>query len=224
MASYRYYIGGSLGTNAPTYVVRQADEELYQALQTGEFCYVLSSRQMGKSSMMVRTSHLLQKQGSLCTTVDLTRIGGKNITPLQWYKGVVTELWRGFDLLENFNLKSWWRDSEDISLLQRLSYFIEDILLVQFPLDKIVIFIDEIDSILNLNFSVDDFFALIRFCYNQRAINSEYNRITFAIFGVATPRGASQFGKKTKEREKYSRVLIANKGETKPQLHAIGAR
>jgi hypothetical protein len=68
-----------------------------------------------------------------------------------------------------------------------LSHFIKDVLLVQFPQDKIVIFIDEIDSILSLNFAVDDFFALIRFCYNQRAINPEYNRLTFAIFGVATP-------------------------------------
>jgi WD40 repeat protein len=40
---------------------------------------------------------------------------------------------------------------------------------------------------LGLSFSIDDFFALIRFCYNQRAINPEYQRITFAIFGVATP-------------------------------------
>jgi len=49
------------------------------------------------------------------------------------------------------------------------------------------IFIDEVDSLLGLSFSIDDFFALIRFCYNQRAINPEYQRITFAIFGVATP-------------------------------------
>ncbi|MGL4376110.1 MAG: AAA-like domain-containing protein, partial [Microcoleaceae cyanobacterium] len=61
------------------------------------------------------------------------------------------------------------------------------ILLEKLPGTKIIIFIDEIDSILSLNFSVDDFFALIRFCYNQRAINPEYNRLTFAIFGVATP-------------------------------------
>ncbi|HEY9298208.1 MAG TPA: AAA-like domain-containing protein, partial [Phormidium sp.] len=30
-------------------------------------------------------------------------------------------------------------------------------------------------------------FALIRFCYNQRAINPAYKRLTWAIFGVATP-------------------------------------
>jgi WD40 repeat protein len=65
--------------------------------------------------------------------------------------------------------------------------FIEELLLVQFPQQRLFIFVDEIDSLLGLNFSIDDFFALIRFCYNQRAINPEYQRITFAIFGVATP-------------------------------------
>src|SRR5919199_6614761 len=112
--TYRYRVGGSLGIDTPSYVKRKADEELYQALKRGEFCYVLNTRQMGKSSMMVRAYHLLQQEGYRSTTVDMSCVGGENITPLQWYKGIVSELWRGFGLLEKVNLKSWWREEEDI--------------------------------------------------------------------------------------------------------------
>ncbi|MEH2234030.1 MAG: ABC transporter substrate-binding protein [Nostoc sp.] len=47
--------------------------------------------------------------------------------------------------------------------------------------------IDEIDTVLSLDFPTDDFFAFIRSCYNERANNQIYERITFALLGVATP-------------------------------------
>jgi hypothetical protein len=62
---------------------------------------------------------------------------------------------------------------------------------------QIVIFIDEIDSILSLDFPVDDFFALIRAFFNQRVDNSEYNRINFVLLGVATPSELIQDKKRT---------------------------
>ncbi|MTJ06910.1 AAA-like domain-containing protein [Anabaena sp. UHCC 0204] len=186
MNTHTYQVGGSLINNAPSYVERQADIEIYNALKQGEFCYVLNCRQMGKSSLLVRTKHHLEQEGLKCTSLDMTNIGSENITPTQWYKGIVADLCRGFKLLGKLNLKSWWQTGDDISLLQNLSRFIAE-LLTQFPEEKLIIFIDEIDSILRLEFPVDDFFALIRYCYNQRAIDPEYQRLTFAIFGVATP-------------------------------------
>ncbi|HAA29283.1 MAG TPA: hypothetical protein DCE56_18260, partial [Cyanobacteria bacterium UBA8553] len=186
MSDCNYYkVGGSLEYQHPTYVVRQADFDLYEGLQNGEFCYVLNSRQMGKSSLRVQMMKKLKEQGIKCASIDMTRIGN-HVTPSEWYAGVISELLRGFGLSRKVDFSSWWRQRELLPPLQRLRELIEDVLLVEFS-QKLVIFIDEIDSILSLNFSIDDFFAWIRLCYNQRTINPEYNRLSFAIFGVATP-------------------------------------
>ncbi len=188
----RYQVGGSLRPSDPTYVVRQADEHLYQALCRGEFCYVLNSRQMGKSSLLQRTSERLQAAGYLCIYLDLTQLGSENLTPLQWYRGILTILHHGLGLGGQLNLRQWRDDHADLPPVQQLHQFVEEALEVRSapqPLapQPIVILIDEIDSLLSLPFSVGDFFAWIRHCHNQRSHNPLFQQISFALFGVATP-------------------------------------
>ena len=187
IASYRYQVGGSLSSEALTYVVRQADHDIYTALYKGEFCYVFNARQTGKSSLRVRAKHQLQQAGCSCTAIDITSIGSEMMMPNQWYKAIASELWYGFDLTETVNFKQWWQSKPELLPVQQLKQFIEEILLVHVQGERVVIFIDEIDSVLSLNFPLDDFFALLRFCYNQRAENPAYNRLVFALFGVTTP-------------------------------------
>ena len=185
--NYEYKVGGSLGENAPSYVVRKADEDLYQNLKAGEFCYVFNSRQMGKTSLIVRTMNKLLSEGYACSCLDFSVGGSRYIKSEQWYAGIVYKLITYFKLANPSDFfRNWWKEKSNITPVGRLEEFIETVLLASIK-SNIVIFIDEIDSILSLGFPTDDFFALIRNCYEKRNFNCEYQRLTFALVGVATP-------------------------------------
>ncbi|BAZ15828.1 TPR repeat-containing protein [Calothrix sp. NIES-4071] len=178
-----YQVGGSLCEEASTYVVRQADSQLYSGLKAGQFCYLLNCRQMGKSSLRVQTMRRLKKEGVACIAFEMRELCLYEVTEEEFYGGFVSYLVSEFNL--DIDLENWWYGQKIIHPALRLNKFIEEILLEQIT-ESIVIFIDEVDSVLNLVFK-DDFFAFIRSCYNKRADKPKFNRLTFALLGVATP-------------------------------------
>jgi hypothetical protein len=108
-----YVTGGTLRRDALCYVVRKADEELHEGLKHGKFCYLLTARQMGKSSLMVRRPRACVKG---VVALDLTAIG-QNLTAEQWYDGLLSRIGQQLELEEE--LDEFWLGHMRLGPLQR---------------------------------------------------------------------------------------------------------
>ncbi|HEX3046917.1 MAG TPA: AAA-like domain-containing protein [Bacillota bacterium] len=178
-----YKTGGTLDYNHPSYIERTADQELYEKLKQGEFCYILTSRQMGKSSLMVRTALRLRGEGESVVTIDLTSFGN-TLEREQWYDSILSRI--GQQLQLESELEDFWFNHERLSPFQRWMEAISRVVLPKCP-GRLILFIDEIDIVRSFNFSADEFFAGIRECYNRRAEDPEMNRLVFCLLGVLSP-------------------------------------
>ncbi len=200
---FEFQVGGSLPLDAVSYVRRRADQDLYEGLKASKFCYVLNSRQMGKSSLRVRTMARLQGEGIVCVAIDMTAIGSAEVTAEQWYLGVmwaivkqVREQGAGLGDWRLPVVRQWWEERSGLPLVQRWGEFVGEVLLAGVA-QRIVVFVDEIDGVLGLPFRADDFFAAIRELYNRRVDEPDYGRLTFALLGVCAPSDLIQNKRRT---------------------------
>jgi len=178
-----FVVSGTLPLESQSYVPRQADRDLLAALLAGEYCFVLNSRQMGKSSLSVRTMAKLQEAGVQTVFLDLTKLGGSNVTPEQWYIGLLSETGRALGLRKEF--LNYWKENAEYSPVQRFFGALHDVAVARLD-RRIVLFVDEVDAVKSLSFNSDEFFAAVRECYNRRVQEPVYGRLACALVGSAT--------------------------------------
>ena len=109
-----YTVGGTVQAGGGIYIPRPADQELLQLCRDRVFAYVLTPRQMGKSSLMVQTAQQLQlEQLERVRTaiVDLQDLGAQ-VTAEQWYFGFLVKLEDQLEL--DTDVVSWWQERDRI--------------------------------------------------------------------------------------------------------------
>lgn len=174
--------GGTVQASGGLYIPRKADDELLQLCRSGTFAYVLSARQVGKSSLMVRAVERLAGDGVGSVIIDLSKMGVQ-LTAEAWYFGIVLTTSRRLKL--DTNVLAWWNAHAHLGYVQRMIQFFEEVVLEEISA-PVVIFVDEIDTTLSLPFT-DDFYAAIRYIYNARSHIAAFERLSFVLIGVATP-------------------------------------
>jgi hypothetical protein len=165
------------------YIPRLADDELFMHLRRGQPCHVLAPRQIGKSSLRVRTMERLAATGVHVASVDLTAIG-TDTSPSEWYYSLAATIVDGLELA--VDLDAEWRKRNHRSPVRRFREVLSDVVLAALS-GPVVVFIDEIDVTMRLPFSRDDFFGVLREMHQARASEPRWERLTFCLTGVATP-------------------------------------
>lgn len=187
MASERFFVtGGNIPLDAASYVVRNADGELLSALLEGEFCYMLDSRQVGKSSLMVRAVRELTLRSYLVCVIDLQGIGN-TLDQTQWYLGLLDKIARTVGCEDE--VEATYSRSALMSPFQRWMAIFDYVILPKLEAEdkSLVVFVDEIDIVRSLKFSTDEFFLGIREFHNRRSTDPRLNRLTFCLLGSAAP-------------------------------------
>lgn len=177
-----YTVGGTVQAGGGIYIKRKADDDLLELCRQGEFAFILSSRQVGKSSLMVRTAQQLEKENVCSVIIDLSAIG-VNVSQDEWYLGILNEIYSALNL--ETDIFAWWSQYAQLGQAQRLTNFFKDVLLKEVK-ERVVLFFDEIDSTLSIPFS-DDFYIALRSVYNARSTVPDFKRLSFVLVGVAAP-------------------------------------
>jgi hypothetical protein len=181
--AFRLQVGGTLSPRRHVYIERREDKEALHLLLAGEYVNILSSRQMGKSSLMVRVKRELNARGVRVATVDLASDVGAPPQADSFYLTLLKSI--GDELELNVVFGDWWRERSSDTVNRRFLDFFQTIALSRVD-GPVVVFLDEIDSTLRLLYT-DDLFTAIRGMYNRRATTTAFERLTFCLVGVATP-------------------------------------
>ena len=176
------------------YIERKADEQLKKIIDDmGRPASILVSRQMGKTNLLLHTKDIYEDSNNLFIYIDLS-ITDNNIR--NCFQLIV-------DTAVNTNLHIFEKAEVEIEKIRAKNYAPqreheqELLILSRAFKGKIIICLDEIDSMINFDFS-DQFFSQIRSLYFSGRTNyKEFKKLTYILSGVLEPAEIIQDSRKS---------------------------
>jgi WD40 repeat protein len=185
-----FVAGGPVAPERGCYLRRAADRQLLERLLAGDYCHVIAPRFSGKSSLAASTARRLREAGGLAAVVDLSQLGSRDgsVEAGRWYYALAYRVLR--DLRLKLDLQAWWQEHLPLSPAQRLGEFFGTVV-VGATKGPVAILLDEMESVEQTDHAAE-LFKVIRGCFDARAAEPEYGRLSFALLGTALPAGAAE--------------------------------
>lgn len=167
------------------YVQRDADRQLDNIIiDMGRPGYVLVSRQMGKTNLLLNAKRKFENENDLFVYVDLSN-------PFDSLKScfeniIDTTIETHPNKFEEVRKKILNRRNELVDTTAHKQHTNELRELLKTIQGKLVIILDEIDALTKTNYS-DQIFAQIRSVYFSRANFKEFDKLTYILSGVIEP-------------------------------------
>lgn len=184
-----FVAGGPVGPDRACYVVRGADRQLLDRLLAGDYCHVIAPRYSGKTSLAANVARRLREAGGQAAVVDLSQLGSRDGSTEvgRWYYGLAYRIVR--DLRLKVDLQRWWQEHLPLPPAQRLAEFFWAAVIggTEGP---VAVFLDEIESVEQADYAAE-LFRVVRACFDARAGEPEYGRLSFVLLGTALPAGAA---------------------------------
>jgi hypothetical protein len=156
--------GGNLDVDDPWYIRRDPDDVAARLIaRQGVTLVIKGSRQMGKSSLLVRMIDAAMKLNKRCALIDFQMFGQETLrSSSAFFQRFAESVADQLDL--QHDVKRFW--DAGLSDSQNFTRYMEKQILQ--PLDSFVLAIDEADILFQSEF-LYDFFGMLRAWHNSRA-------------------------------------------------------
>lgn len=165
--------GGAVKLRDRFYVERPGDQLLQRQLatDTGTTTTIRASRQMGKSSLLVRAMNYARQHQAKMVYIDLQGVDRQYLQTLDMFLRYLAELMVRKLRLNIKEVEQAWQSS--LGAKEKLTYLMEDYIL-RASASPIVLALDEVDLLVQSEEAIHtDFFSLLRSWHNHRAYDFE---------------------------------------------------